>query len=914
MKTPGKLSSTKPDDLLLEAAEEGDLNAVKERIAAGANLNAAAKRKPPAIFYAIRSEKLPVLKALIDAGADLNAIAEPPGSSIPSTPLCYAIESKNREMTEVLLKAGADLTLDAKPGINPASNAAQQASKAYFTINATDEEWMSSKPRTKAVLDQAKTERDYWMRLIRDSIARGVKVRDYWLWNAAKYHDQELALLLISAGVNPNAAPHGGSALTAAIELGLEEMAFALIKAGADVNLKAKNPPLLVAAANGRVSVIPALLDAGADINVVDDIQIDEPEDPPKPKDPYRFLPTAEGATALIVATRMGHETTVKLLVERGADMNIGDKHGITALAWATRKKATAIMGILSKTGAAKPEFLEGSLGTAFWLAAKGGDKTKVEELLSRGAKPDEMVKDREGEHFPLVSAAREGHLDIVRLLLKHGANPNIGAQENWSADVTPLMAAARTGRLEIVKVLLAAKADVGAKDKGLDGGGETALHYAARGGNGDVIKALLGAGARINAKAKDGITPLCLAISEKKHDAIKALLAGGADANAGPTDGSGPLYIATSKKDAEAVRMLLDHGSLPLPKGAKLSFIPLDTAASGGSAEIVTMLSKAGAPVNAQTDRGDTALAGAALRGHGEVVKILLTAGADPNLADCDGFTPLMAALRSKKEEVVKLLLDAGADATAAQKDGRDVLKIARDGKNDKIISLIEAAAKKQAEAKPSKTKPVPKPRPAKEVEDQNDVDEDAEKEFEAPDFSEAFKSAEFQKALQEVEKLCGSKAQPLSDIKGGCSFGMSRVDAERLLATHQQELLKKGALLFRHNRGDGQSEDKLGLLPSRDWTDLIRVFQTNGANFDLMPADIAKWMKKLSEEQPFIITGASWDWLEGRFTTEIKNFRKLAHKLYEFCPDIVDQGAGTVKDLARSLEKDGYFFLWWD
>ncbi len=914
MKTPGKPSSTKPDDLLLKAAEEGDLKTVKERIAAGANLNAAAKRKPPAIFYAIRSGKLPVLHALIEAGANLNSIAEPPGSSIPSTPLCHAIESKNREMAEALLKAGADLTLDAKPGINPASNAAEQASRAYFTLNATEEQWMSSKPRTKAVLNQAKADRDYWMSLIRDSIARAVKVRDYWLWNAAKYYDQELALLLISAGVNPNAAPHGGTALAAAIELGLEEMALALIKAGADVNLKAKNPPLLVAAANGRVSIIPALLDAGADINVVDDIQIDEPEDPPKPKDPYRFLPTAEGVTALIVATRMGNEAAVKLLVERGADVNIGDKHGITALAWATRKNAAAIMEIVSKTGAAKPEFLEGSLSTAFWLAAKAGNKAKIEQLLSRGAKPDEMVKDLEGEHFALVSAAREGHLDVVQLLLQHGTNVNIRAQENWSADVTPLMAAARKGHTEIVKALLAAKADVAAKDKGLDGGGETPLHYAARGGNADVVRALIGAGAKANAKAKDGITPLCLAVSEKKHDAIKALLEGGADANAGPSDGSGPLYIATSKKDPEAVRMLLDHSALPLPKGVKLAFIPLDTAASNGSVEIVGMLLKAGAPVSAQTHRGDTALAGAALRGHLEVVKILLAAGAEPNLADADGFTPLMAALRSKKEDVVELLLDAGADITAVQKDGGNALKIAREGKNEKIISLIEAAAKKQAEAKPSTTKSAPKPKPAKEVEDEDDLEDDEDEEFEAPDFSGPSKSAEFQTALQEVEKLSGSKPQPLSDIKGGYSFGMSRAEAERLLASHQRELLKKGALLFRHNRSDGHGEDKLGLLPTRDWTDLIRVFQTNGANFDLMPADIAKWMTKLSEEQPFIITGASWDWLEGRFTTEIMNPRKLAHKLYEFCPDIVDQGAGTVKDLARLLEKDGYFFLWWD
>lgn len=460
---------------------------------------------------------------------------------------------------------------------------------------------------------------------------------------------------------------------------------------------------------------------------------------------------------------------------------------------------------------------------------------------------------------------------------------------------------------MEVIKELLAAKAEVGAKDESFAGSsGETALHYAARGGHAEAIKALVAGGAEINAKAEGGETALSVAAEEKKYDAAKALLDAGADPNGGPKSGAGPLGSAALNGDLGLVKLLLERGANPSVK--KADFPPLCAAASKGSVEMVEALLKAGAPVDSAGVSG-TALASAALRGHEPVVKILLTAGANPNVANKDGFTPLMAALRSGKESIVRLLLEAGADANAILKDGRSVLKVAQEGNKENLISLIEAAIKAQPAPKAPTKKAAPKPQ-AKEKEDE---DED-EEEFEAPDFSEVAAGAEFQKVLREVEKLCGTKPEPLGNVDGGSSFNVPRALAEKLLAEHHQPLLKRGAYLFRSHRDHQEVQDTVSLLPTRDFTDLIRVFQTNGANYDLMPADIAKWLQKLSSQQPFVITGAGWDWLEGRFTSPIKSARKLAHQLYKFCPDIVDQGVGSVKDLARLLEKDGYFFFWWD
>jgi ankyrin repeat protein len=916
MKTPSKPSGGKPDAALLKAADEGDLKTVRERLAAGADINAAKKNECPAILMAVNGGNLKVVQALIEAGADINCVGYAPGSSVPSTPLSWAIEDDNWEMADALLKAGADMAVEHVSGDNAVGEAADRASRHFFTLTASEDEWLSSKARTRDVMKKAQAIYDRCMQFTRDAIAKGVKVRDYYLWNAVNHKHAELALLLLSAGVNPNAAPHGSSALTRAIEHGVDEIALAIIKAGADTNLLAGNYPLLIAVQKGNTKVAAALLDAGAKINATGDVTFEEDdelefsgktfaEDIKTLMNRAAQRQAVEAGSPLIVATHRGDEAMVKLLIERGADVSIADKQGVTALAWATRLKQPAIVELLKNSGAKAPEFLEGSMSTALWTAAKSGDATKVRDILSRGAKPDEFVEDREGKHLALVSAAREGHLEVVQVLIQGGANVNAVAQEGFTGKITPLMAAARAGRVEAIKALLAAKADVGSKDVEFGGGGgETALHYAARGGHAEAIKTLVAGGAVVNAKASGGRSPLSIAAEEKKYDAVKALLDAGADPNGGSKGGSSPLCSAALNGDLELVKLLIERGADLRVKTAESN--PLYWAASKGSVELVEVLLKAGAPVDTSNGRGGSALDSAALRGNEPVVKILLAAGANPNSANEDGFTPLMAALRSGKEGVVRLLLEAGADANAVMKDGRSVLKVVKEGKKRNLIALIEAAIK----AKPTSKAPAKKAAPKAPKKDE----EEEEEEFEAPDFSEAAADKEFQAALREVENLCDTKPKPLGKIEGGYSFNVPRALAEKLVAEHHQPLLKRGAYLFRSHRDHRDVQDTLSLLPTKDFTDLIRVFQTNGANYDLMPADIAKWLQKLSSQQPFVITGAGWDWLEGRFTTEIKSSRKLAHQLYEFCPDIVDQGVGSVKDLARLLEKDGYFFFWWD
>jgi ankyrin repeat protein len=340
------------DNLLLKAVEKGDLKTVRECIAAGADINAAAKGEAPPLFVAVSRGHLKVVEELISAGAEVNRIAYPRGASVKASPLSLAIDGGHWKIMQTLLKAGAQIGLEHYPGENAAGEATDKAINAWYRANGSEEDSLG-KARTKREKEKFDAECKRWMQFVRDAIADGVKVRDYWLWSAARHGFAELAAVLIASGTNVNAAPHGSSALESAIEGGHLEIVTALAKAGADLKPAGEfaSPALLVAAAKDRNDIVSVLFDAGAEINAVGDATLGEfsLEDPEveESKDAKgnvtsltsRFVmpPVAEASSAVVVAVRRGNAGLVRLLAERGVDLSLGDKHGVTALTWGTK-------------------------------------------------------------------------------------------------------------------------------------------------------------------------------------------------------------------------------------------------------------------------------------------------------------------------------------------------------------------------------------------------------------------------------------------------------------------------------------------------------------------------------------------------------------------------------------------------
>jgi len=170
----------------------------------------------------------------------------------------------------------------------------------------------------------------------------------------------------------------------------------------------------------------------------------------------------------LYLASGLGHLSIVKLILDKGAQVDKPIKDGTTPLL----------------------------------IASYQGHSEIVRRLLEKGAQVD---KARNNDTTPLYIACEQGHIEIVRLLLDKGAQVDKVAIDGF----TPQIIASLVGNSKLVKLLIDKGANV---DKPIKGDGSTPLLAASQRGNVEVTKLLLDNGAQEDMSRKDGVTPFYIA------------------------------------------------------------------------------------------------------------------------------------------------------------------------------------------------------------------------------------------------------------------------------------------------------------------------------------------------------------------------------------------------------------------
>jgi ankyrin repeat protein len=396
--------------------------------------------------------------------------------------------------------------------------------------------------------------------------------------------------------------------------------------------------PLLVAASAGRSKLIRLLLDRGADIEAS----------------------TFEGATPLMLASLANDPDSIRMLLESGANVNAAASKGETALMLASWS------------------------GT--WIGGTDPQTYRLEAvrlLVEAGAR----VNAREHSGLcALMGAAEIDNLGVARFLLSKGAEVN--ARSNFGS--TALMRAAYAGNVEMLKLLLNAGADLKARnDKGV-----TVLREAvAVSRKPQTLATLLNSPANLEEKQNNkgvgmalqlgelldryyatelleqaGVTlsdseALILAIYWRQPSKVQPLLAKGANANARGTGGRPVLMYAAKIDDPDVIRLLIEKGA-DLNARDDIGQTALMEAATEGSTHVARALVESGADVNAKSDAGTTALINAAWRGRVEIVRLLIGRGADVNAQTKSGNTALERSqyCGENKVEIARLLKEAGA------------------------------------------------------------------------------------------------------------------------------------------------------------------------------------------------------------------------------------------------------------
>ena len=519
---------------------------------------------------------------------------------------------------------------------------------------------------------------------------------------------QDIADLLARAGgQSPEPSKNN---LIAAVDLGDAEAVKAALAEGASANTftDSGRPVLVEAILRQSNEIIAELLKHGARVNARDREQmtslmhaaelgyVDALRILLASKEPGLDDIDSEGRTALILAAWQGRTTTVKMLLEAGANAQIRDHKNRTALIAAKAGGHDAIVKILQEAGA----HAEKADGSELLLAATRGEDDRLAELVAKSPWAIE-VSDNEG-NTPLALAAAKGWTRSIETLLAAHAQPNVS---NNKGD-TPLMLAARAGRVEAVKQLLAhpyARVLANATNHN----GETALLQAAIAGRGLVVELLapysdqpdLGAGGR---------TPLVEMCYHGDLRAVAALIKVRADVNQQQvTRGKSPLMTAMLAGHTEIVQMLKDNGAWAGEAEAHLFFI-----AKSGDDEALRRMNLEKVDLNARDAGGWTPLMVAAHEGHDGVVKLLLENAADADLMEPEGReTALQLAAskgragslalliekttRSKSSDSSALIAAATANQAQAVRLLVEVAQAPVDGLEGRKVPLVEAAGK---------------------------------------------------------------------------------------------------------------------------------------------------------------------------------------------------------------------------
>ena len=400
-----------------------------------------------------------------------------------------------------------------------------------------------------------------------------------------------------------------------------------------------------------------------------------------------------DGTTALHWAVERNEVELAEILLTAGARVNARTREGVTPIQLAAINGSAPMLGRLIKSGADPNAPLTPGGDTALMLAARTGKTDAVRLLIE--ARADVNVKEHWGGTTALMWAVAQGHAEAVRLLIAAGADLNARSyyvaaangrgfegrtpaasrteekvEEFASGWLTPLMFAARDGSVELTRILVDAGADVNA----VAGDGKTALALAIFNGGYDVASLLVDRKTDVNKADAQRFTPLFWAVDRRNME----------------TAPNFPWMVTVDPMPL--IRKLLDAGANPnalvnnTPRGRMREGSPrivfataLMRAAFAGDLELVKLLLERGADPAIVSKDGETMVSAAAglafIHGYHrgkpgaerlQVVKLFVQRGNDVNQPDDYGITPLMAAGNYGDVAIIQYLIDVGADLGA--------------------------------------------------------------------------------------------------------------------------------------------------------------------------------------------------------------------------------------------------------
>ncbi|PTB57717.1 hypothetical protein M431DRAFT_479284 [Trichoderma harzianum CBS 226.95] len=466
---------------------------------------------------------------------------------------------------------------------------------------------------------------------------------------------------IIAINSSPDTATWPPLFIHRAAWLGLDRFADRILDLGYPPDIEAdwtpitKATPLSQAARNFHAEIVRTLIKHNADIT-------------------SRHL---YDRTAIHHVAGQGHAEIAKILVEEGKiDMEITDEDGFTTLYFGCLWGHHHVVEVLLELGADPNMGIKSEDPPEKWsplvVAVDDGYEKCVKLLLDKKANPNLPGPSTWGT--ALRYAAVKGHLKICQMLVDSGADPNSPLIQ------PPILIQMITdyesteNQMEIFDFLISHNADVNAKDSV---GTPVLIHASKSGSRIDFVQRLLDHGADVNILNTDNQSALYTAALDREEALVKLLLEKGAKVNEMTTSNLTPLYFAVPEPDI--VRLLLEKGADP-DSSKNAGFTSLMHAAWFSYNESLELLLDHNANLELAYDgddenlRGWTALSCAVSQASKETVRILADRGADLKRLSEQGVPALHQAAAADTLSVL-LEFPSRIDVDQLDKDGYSAL-----------------------------------------------------------------------------------------------------------------------------------------------------------------------------------------------------------------------------------------------
>lgn len=158
----------------------------------------------------------------------------------------------------------------------------------------------------------------------------------------------------------------------------------------------------------------------------------------------------------------------------------------------------------------------------------------------------------------------------------------------------------------------------------------------------------------------------------------------------------------------------------------------------------------------------------------------------------------------------------------------------------------------------------------------------------------------------------------EPYDSLVPGIRFKfVNEKTAYQIIDKHFDNVKKSKNYLFLTNLDFDESFRSyydIVIAPISDQLELIKFIGTEPINFDLSNQDVVEWFRKKHTEFDFDIIVVDFDRIEAILKSDPKSYEKLGKEIYEFCPDVIDQGHSDMNELIQHLKKNKHMWFWWD